>query len=94
MKKLTVKRLAQIQVIFYLLAAAFAIASYMTETKGAPRPLMWIAFIFIVISFTWRLVFVKCPKCGDSLSHSKKVPDICPNCGFDLSTIPTEGESK
>ncbi|MBQ6840242.1 MAG: hypothetical protein IJO45_06080 [Oscillospiraceae bacterium] len=88
MKKLTVKQLARIQAVFYILAAGFAIASYLTEAKGSPRPLLWAAFVFIVISFTWRLVFVKCPQCGDSLSNSKRIPDTCPNCGFDLTTLP------
>lgn len=94
MKKLTVKKLALIHKAFYILAAVFAIASYMTETKGEPRPLLWVAGIFIVLSFVWRVVFVKCPNCGDALSASKKLPDICPVCGFDLITnTPKENEN-
>lgn len=94
MKKLTVKQQSRIQVVFYILAAVFAIASYLNEVKGGPRPLLWVAGIFIVISFVWRIIFVKCPNCGDALAGSKKIPDICPVCGFDLTTIPQEGDSK
>lgn len=92
MKKLTVKQHARIQTVFYLLAAAFAIASYLTEAKGSPRPLLWVAGAFIVASFVWRIVYVKCPNCGDSLSGSKTIPDTCPSCGFDLTTLPKEGD--
>lgn len=90
MKKLTVKQLARIQAVFYVLAAIFAIASYITEMKGGPRPLLWIAGILIVISIAWRFIFVKCPSCGDSLSNSRIVPDTCPSCGFDLTSIPAK----
>lgn len=94
MKKLTVKQLALIQKVFYILAAAFAIGSYLTETRGEPRPLLWVAGIFIVASFVWRIVFVKCPNCGDALTASKKIPDICPVCGFDLvNNTPKENEN-
>ena len=94
MKKLTVKQLAQIQTVFYILAAVFAVVSYLTEAKGGPRPLLWVAGVLVVISFTWRLIFVKCPKCGDTLSGSKKIPDTCPVCGFDLTTTFQEGDSQ
>lgn len=94
MKKLSVKQLARIQTVFYVLAAVFAIISYMTETNGGSRPLLWIAGILIVISIAMRFIFVKCPSCGDSLSGSKKIPDICPNCGFDLiNNMPKENEN-
>lgn len=94
MKKRTVKQLARIQMVFNVLAAGFVFASLITETAGNPRPLLWLAVAFVVISIVWRFVFVKCPNCGDSLSNSKAIPDTCPNCGFDLTTFPTEGESK
>ena len=90
MKKLSVKQLGAIQTVFYVLAAVFAVVSFLTEAKDGPRPLIWIAGGLIVISIILRLVFVKCPSCGDSLSGSKKVPDVCPNCGFDLATKPTK----
>ena len=94
MKKLTVKQLAQIQTVFYILAAVFAVVSYLTEAKGEPRPLLWVAGIFVIISFVWRLVFVKCPGCGDALTGSKKIPDICPCCGFDLTAnTPKENDN-
>ena len=86
MKKISVKKLALVQKAFYILAAVFAIASFMNEVKGEPRPLLWVAGIFIVLSFVWRIVFVKCPNCGDALAADKKIPDICPICGFDLVT--------
>lgn len=84
MKKLTVKQLATIQKILYVLAAIAAIASYLTEMKGGPRPLLWAAGILIALSVAWRFIFVKCPNCGDTLSGSKTIPDTCPTCGFDL----------
>lgn len=94
MKKLSVKQLGTIQTIFYVLAAVAAVFSYLTETKGGPRPLLWIAGILIVVSVVFRLAFVKCPNCGDSLSGSKKIPHICPNCGFDLiNNTPKENEN-
>lgn len=92
MKKLTVKQLAAIQIAFYVVAAILAIASYLTEMKGGPRPLLWLAIAFVVISIVWRIIFVKCPCCGDTLSGSKTIPDTCPSCGFDLTTLPKEGD--
>ena len=86
MKKLTVKQLAGLQKVLYILAAIFAIASYLTESKGAPRPLLWAGFAFIALSMAVRFIFVKCPNCGDPLSGSKTIPDTCPNCGFDFIT--------
>ena len=86
MKKLTVKQLAAFQKLLYVLAALLAIASYLTEEKGAPRPLLWAGFGFIVLSIAWRFIFVKCPNCGNTLSDSKTIPDVCPGCGYDLIT--------
>ena len=95
MKKLTVKQLARIQTILYIVAAALAIASYLTETKGAPRPLLWAGLAFIALSIAVRFIFVKCPNCGDALSGSKTIPDICPACGYDLtSNTPKENENE
>lgn len=86
MKRPTVKQLAFIHKAFYVLAAFFAIASYLREVKGGPRPLLWLALAFVIISIVWRIIFVKCPGCGDSLSSTKTIPDICPCCGYDLTT--------
>jgi len=95
MKKLTVKQLARIQTVLYVLAAALAIASYLTEEKGAPRPLLWAGFAFIVLSIAWRFIFVKCPNCGNNLADSKTIPDVCPGCGYDLtSNTPKENKNE
>ncbi len=91
MKKFTIKQLAQIQTVFYVMAAVFAIISYLTETEGTIRPFLWLAILFVVISVLWRTRLIRCPQCGDRLAASRKIPDTCPNCGFDLTTHPKEG---
>lgn len=93
MKKLTVKQHAKIHTGLYILAAVLAIASWLREVKGAPRPLLWGALAAVVVSMIWRITFVKCPKCGDALSESRTIPDTCPNCGHNLKTNYTEGET-
>lgn len=93
MKKLTVKQHTRIHIGLYIVAGVLAVCSYLREVKGAPRPLLWGAVAAVILSIVWRVVFIKCPKCGDSLSATRSIPTECPNCGHDLKTIPTEGES-
>ena len=93
MKKPSVKQLAQFQKLLYILAAIFTILSYFTEVKENPRPLLWVAGILLILSIVWRFVFIKCPDCGDTLANSKTIPDVCPNCGCDL-TAPQSKEKK
>lgn len=94
MKKLTVKQHARIHIGLYIVAGVLAVLSYLREVKGSPRPLLWVAVAAAVLSVVWRIVFIKCPSCGDSLSATRSIPAQCPNCGHDLKTLHTEGESK
>ena len=43
------------------------------------------AFILIIISFVWQIVFLKCPHCGYHFHLRRPVTLHCPNCGEKIS---------
>ncbi len=54
------------------------------------RPAMtWVLWIGLAIAFgglVYRVIFVKCPYCGDTMAGSRTMPRHCPNCGKELDT--------
>ena len=91
MKKLTVTQHAHIQTAFYVLGGILALASCGFRKEDYTIPFtLWIALALVVAGVVWRVIFIKCPHCGDGLYGSRIIPKHCPNCGKSLSINPTE----
>lgn len=57
------------------------------EMRLAP---LLIAVFLVGIGYTYQLLFVRCPHCGDKLKGLKnktKLPDRCPNCNTHLHRL-------
>lgn len=88
MKKLTVRQHAGIQNGCNLAAVIMALISFLSEPK--PHFTLWLAIGFVIVGVIWRIIFIKCPHCGDGLTASRRIPKICPNCGKSLDEHPVE----
>ena len=47
----------------------------------------WMVWVGLGISFgslVYRVIFVKCPYCGDTMAGSRTLPRQCPNCKKEL----------
>ena len=53
---------------------------------------LWPTIITLVLAgtgYAWRLIFVKCPHCGDKFKGiHNKLPNRCPNCNGRLDKMP------
>ena len=50
-----------------------------------------LAVALVAIGYTYQLLFVRCPHCGDKLKGLKnktKLPERCPNCNKRLDMLP------
>lgn len=92
MKKLTVKQHSNIQLVFLLIGAALALIAQGMEVSAPFYILLALAVACVIGGIAWRMVFIKCPYCGDKLTGSRVIPKYCPNCGKSLDTNPNEGE--
>lgn len=100
MKKLTIRQHIRIHTGLLIAAFILALISYIfsqAEPGSMRLPFtMWVALAAIVLSIIWRLIFIRCPHCGDKLLGSRVIPKFCPNCGKELdidTDIPSnEGE--
>lgn len=44
----------------------------------------WLGITLIAAGIFWRILYIKCPHCGDGLYQSHAKLDYCPNCGKKL----------
>ena len=44
----------------------------------------WLGLTLIAGGLIWRILFIKCPHCGDGLYQSQAALKFCPNCGKKL----------
>ncbi len=98
MKKLTPKQHLTVSNILIAIGAVFALIDIVFydiligENKNQPV-LIILALVFLVLSMVYRHRFVKCPHCGDPLTGSKQLPQLCPRCGKSLDSLPTESDN-
>lgn len=86
MKKLTVRQHAGIQTFWNILAVALVLPNFFLEDK--PTWTIWLGIGCVIIGVVWRVIFIKCPHCGDGLTGSRIVPKTCPSCGKSLDEHP------
>ena len=48
------------------------------------HPVAWIGIVLIAAGLLWRILFVKCPHCGDGLYQDRADLKNCPSCGQKL----------
>ena len=48
------------------------------------HPLAWMGIGITAAGLVWRILFVKCPYCGDGQYQSRADLKQCPNCGNKL----------
>lgn len=44
----------------------------------------WLGIILIAAGLIWRILFIKCPHCGNGLYGCRVLPKHCPDCGKEL----------
>lgn len=88
MKNLTVRQHAGIQTGWNILAVVLALPNFFLENK--PVWTIWLAVGCVIAGVVWRVIFIKCPHCGDGLTGSRVIPHSCPSCGKSLHENPTK----
>lgn len=92
MKKLTFKQHVAIYSGLFIAGVVLALISYVCSKPLQPHFTLWLAIACIFAGVVWRVIFIKCPHCGDGLYGSRVIPKHCPNCGKDLNTNFPEGD--
>ena len=81
--------------IHYGLCAAGSILM-MAGSQGSDasilHPVVIIGIILLICGLVYRILYVKCPHCGDGLYQSHTGLKTCPDCGKDLNCPPNETE--
>ena len=89
MKKLTVRQHADICSGLIIAAVVMALISRF-RAPGEFHFTLWIAAALVVVAFLYRLIFIKCPHCGNRLQGLKRNTMQCPGCGKNLEENPLE----
>ena len=85
LQSLDLKTHVKIHTLTLLLGWVLLVAGGMLGEFGNVHPLLWIGLLVIAVSVVWRLVFIKCPHCGNRLLGARSFPKHCPNCGEKLT---------
>ena len=48
------------------------------------HPVAWLGILVMATGLVWRILYIKCPHCGDGLYQSRSISRYCPNCGKPL----------
>lgn len=82
-KTYSVKNRHNAYTFFSWLGVIVAVAGYLLG--GVPKAVLpWIGFALVALAVVYRIVFVRCPYCGNHLTESKRIPDKCPECHKEL----------
>ncbi len=46
--------------------------------------MLWVGLAISLGSIVYRVIFIKCPYCGDTMAGSRTLPRQCPNCKKEL----------
>ena len=94
MKKLTVKQHTQISMGLFGVGFVIALFYNIFSRLLSPHWVLWIGVAVFLSSFLYRLIFVRCPHCGDLWAGMSWLPEYCPNCGkkVDQKTEKSEAE--
>lgn len=66
---------------FFMFYRGFHYPTQEDPVNGHNPILIGISIIFIIVSFSWMLIKVRCPHCNQLLALKLKNIDVCPNCG-------------
>ena len=73
--------------IHYLLMVAGAVITmlgcYLSRDFHL-HPLAWLGIVLMALGLVWRILYIKCPHCGDGLYGTRTQLKHCPNCGRKL----------
>ena len=92
LKKLTNEQHTSILLGFCSLGFFLILISYLLNRPGAPHFTLWLGILSFALSIVWRIIFIKCPHCGDRLLGSRVTPKFCPSCGKEINP-PNEGDT-
>ena len=48
------------------------------------HPIVYAGMVILAAGLVWRILFVKCPHCGNGLYNCRSLPKHCPDCGEKL----------
>lgn len=81
MKKRTVKQHTLVCTIIFLIGAGLILLGGILSEPLKPHIILWLGIIVFISSPIYRLIFVRCPHCGDSWLGVRTIPEYCPKCG-------------
>ena len=67
-----------------LLWGGLALAVIASLARPPMTWLLWVGLAIALGGLVYRVIFVKCPYCADTLAGSRTLPRRCPNCGKEL----------
>jgi len=81
MKNLTVKQHANVSGNLTLAGLAIAAIGAYFSNPLEPHFILWVGIAILVAGMLYRLLFVRCPHCGDRFIGLRTFPEFCPQCG-------------
>lgn len=81
MKKLTVKQHILVCTIISLIGAGLILLGGILSEFLKPHIIFWLGIIVFISAIIYRLIFVRCPHCGDLWLSMRTMPEYCPKCG-------------
>ena len=81
MKKLTVKQHIFVCIIISLIGVVLILLGGILSESLKPHIILWLGIIVFICSIIYRLLFVRCPHCGDLWLGVHSMPEYCPKCG-------------
>ena len=67
-----------------LMWSGLAIAVLGALMKPAVIWMLWVGLAVAFCGLVYRVIFVKCPYCGDTMAGNRTLPRHCPNCKKEL----------
>ena len=81
MKNLTVKQHANVSGILMMTGMVIeVIGAYFSDPLHV-HFILWMGVAVLGASMLYRVLFVRCPHCGDRFIGLRTFPEFCPQCG-------------
>ena len=84
LQNLSLQTHVKIHTFTLILGAIVAAIGCKISEFGNVHPVVTIGFLIIVLSFVWRILFIKCPHCGSGMYGVRSIGRYCPDCGKKL----------
>ena len=84
LRSLELKTHVKIHTFTLIIGAVVAVIGAKISSFGSLHPVAWIGLLIIAASTLWRILFIKCPRCGSGLYGVHGLPKHCPDCGEKL----------